>query len=145
MPITNTNGIFNTGRDITLVLIGPFGQVQLDNITGFDAKQDTVDLKSNRLDGVKMNAYLPDGWSGTISVDRGSNSLDVLMAGIEANWFAGAYTNSTMFQYVNEAGGAISVFAYDNVALKLSDAGNYQPDAIVKQTLTWTANRRRIV
>jgi hypothetical protein len=92
-----------------------------------------------------MNAYLPDGWSGTISVDRGSNSLDVLMAGIEANWFAGAYTNSTMFQYVNEAGGAISVFAYDNVALKLSDAGNYQPDAIVKQTLTWTANRRRIV
>src|SRR5581483_12350595 len=143
MANVQSQGAFNTGRDTTIVLIGPFGQVNLSNIVGFDAKQDTVDLKSNRLDGVKMNAYLPDGWSGTITVDRGDNSLDVLLAGIEQNWFAGTYTYCTMFQYVTEVGGVQTVMAYDNVAVKLGDAGNFQPDAIVKQTLNWTANRRR--
>lgn len=145
MPVSSTQGNFSVGRDVTVVLIGPFGRVTLDNVTGFDAKQDTVKLRSNRLDGVKMNADLPDGWSGSIMVDRGSNALDVLVAGIEANWFAGTYTNSTMFQYVTEVGGTQTVFAYDNVSISLSDAGNWQPDAVVKQSLAWTANRRRIV
>jgi len=147
MPISNTNGIFSTGRDISIVLQHPvFGQVQLNNITGFEAKQDTVKLKSNRLDGVKMLADLPDGWSGSLMVDRGSPALDTLMAQMEAAWIdQGSYNCATMYQYVTEVGGSQSVFIYDNVALSLDDAGNYQPDAIVKQKLGFTANRRRQV
>jgi hypothetical protein len=127
MSINNTNGTFNTGRDVSIVLVHPvFGRVQLDNVTGFDPKQDVIKLKSNRLDGVKMTASLPDGWSGSIQVDRGSPALD------------------TLYQFISEAGGAQTVAIYDNVSLSLSDAGNWQPDAIVKQRLDFEANRRRI-
>lgn len=147
MPITNTQGSFSTGRDCQIVIIHPlYGQVQLDNVTGFEVKQDVVKLKSNRLDGVKMLADLPDGWTGTLSVDRGSPSFDILMTQIEAAWIdAGIYTNATMYQYVAEVGGSQSVYIYDNVALSLDDAGNWQPDAITKQKLGFSANRRRVI
>lgn len=147
MPIAQTQGNFNTGRDCTIVVIHPiYGQVQLDNVTGFEAKQDTVKLKSNRLDGVKMLADLPDGWSGSLNVDRGTPSLDSLMANIEAAWIdQGVYNNATMYQYITEIGGAQTTWIYDNVALSLDDSGNWQPDAITKQKLGFQANRRRQV
>lgn len=147
IPIQNTQGWFNTGRDVTVVLIHPiFGQVQLNNVTGFEAKQDTVKLKSNRLDGVKMLADLPDGWSGSLMVDRGTPALDTLMAQIEAAWIdQGVYNCATMYEYITEVGGSQSTWIFDNVALSLDDAGNYQPDAIVKQKIGFQANRRREV
>lgn len=147
MPIQQTEGVFSTGRDVTVVLIHPlFGQIQLDNVTGFEAKQDTVKLKSNRLDGVKMLADLPDGWSGSLNVDRGTPSLDILTANIESAWIdQGSYSNAVMYQYVTEVGGGHTTWVYDNVALSLDDAGNWQPDAITKQKLGFTANRRRAV
>jgi hypothetical protein len=80
-----------------------------------------------------------------MEVERGNNALDLLFAQEEVNWFDnGIYANSTMFQYVTEQGGAVTTFAYDNVALKL-DSGRWAPDASVKQRLTFTANRRRVV
>lgn len=147
MPIVGTTSVFNTGRDCTIVVIHPLiGQVQLDNVTGFEAKQDTVKLKSNRLDGVKMLADLPDGWSGSLNVDRGTPSLDSLMALIEAAWIdQGVYNNATMYQYITEIGGVQTTWIYDNVALSLDDSGNWQPDAITKQKLGFQANRRRQV
>jgi hypothetical protein len=145
LPIQQTQGVFSTGRDCTIVLIHPvYGQVQLDNVTGFDAKQEVVKLKSRRLDGVKLNADLPDGWTGSLEVDRGSEALDSLFANIESSWIdAGLYQNFTMYQYVTEVGGAQTVWVYDNVAMSLADGGKWQSDAITKQRLDFTANRRR--
>jgi hypothetical protein len=146
MPIINTSGAFNTGRDCTIVLMTATGQVQLDNVTGFQSAQLTVGVKVDRLDGVQLDAELPKGWSGSLDVDRGSNSLDTLFANIEQAWISGgSYNLSTMYQYVQETDGSTTTFAYDNVAIKLADAGNYAPDAVVKQRLTFSANRRRIV
>lgn len=146
MPIVQSGGgVFNTGRDCQVVIIHPiYGQVQLDNVTGFDAKQDVVKLKSRRLDGIKLNADLPDGWSGTLDADRGTPALDSLFSQIEAAWIdGGEYANATMYQYITEVGGAQTVWAYDNVALSLPDAGRWQSDAITKQRIDFTANRRR--
>jgi hypothetical protein len=146
VPITNTNGQFNVGRDLTIVLIGPNGRVDLTNVTGFSVKQETAPIKADRLDGVQMNAELPKGWSGTIECDRGNPVVDQLFAQIEAAWFGGSgYQVSQMFQYVEEAGGGISTWAYDNVALKLDDAGDWKPDQVVKQRISFIANRRRSV
>lgn len=146
MPIILTQGSFNTGRDTTIVLIGPFGQVQLDNVTGFEARQIIQAIKVDRLDGIQLQADLPKGWEGSLDADRASNALDVLMAGIEANWFAGGNTpQSTMFQYIQESDNSMTTLSYDNVCLRLDDAGAWRPDAAVRQRLTWTANRRRIV
>jgi hypothetical protein len=146
MPIIMTNGSFNTGRDCTIVLIGPFGRVQLDNVTGFEARQVVGAIKVDRLDGIQLNADLPKGWEGSLDLDRGSNALDVLIAGIEAEWFAaGNVVNSTMFQYVEETDGSTTTFTYDSVSIRLDDSGAWRPDAAVKQRITWMANRKRIV
>lgn len=127
------------------MLIHPlYGQVQLDNVTGFDAKQDTVKLKSRRLDGIKLNADLPDGWSGSLEIDRGTASLDSLFSLLESAWIdQGVYNNFTMYQYVTELGGAQTIWIFDNVAISLGDAGKWASDAITKQKIDFTANRRR--
>lgn len=146
MPIVNTNGTFNTGRDTTVVIVGPFGQIDLQNVTGFQVQQVTQAVKVDRLDGIQLDAELPKGWTGTLDCDRGNSALDDLFSAMEGQWVAGgAYQNSTMFQYTQEASGAISTYAYDNVALKLGDAGQWRPDAAVKQQVHFTANRRRRV
>lgn len=146
MPIVSTQGAINTGRDCTVVLIGPFGRVQLDNVTGFDARQQVAKIHSDRLDGVQQMADLPKGWTGSLDVDRGSNALDILIAAIEEGWFnGGSYQNSQLFQYVAEADGGSTIFCFDNVAISLSDAGAWRPDAVTKQKLDFTANRRRVV
>jgi hypothetical protein len=146
MPIQNTQGTFNVGRDCTVVLMGPNGRVDLKNVTAFDVKQETAPLKSDRLDGVQMNAELPKGWSGSLECDRGDPTVDSLFASIESAWFnGGSYQVATMFQYISEDGGGTSTYAYDNVALKLTDAGSWKPDAVVKQTIGFIANRRRPV
>lgn len=148
MPIVQSGGgVFSTGRDCVIVIVHPtFGPVELDNVTSFDAKQDVVKLKSRRLDGVKLNASLPDGWSGSLDVDRGTPALDALANLIEAGWIdAGIYNNATMYQYITEVTGLPSIWAYDNVALSLPDAGKWAADAITKQRLDFTANRRRLI
>jgi hypothetical protein len=143
MPIIQSNGQFNTGRDCTIVLIGPFGRVQLDNVTGFEARQTVAAIKVDRLDGIQLQADLPKGWEFSLDMERSSNSLDLLMAGIEANWFnAGNIQNSTMYQYVNEADGSTTTLQYDSVCLRLDDAGNWRPDQAVRQRITGSANRR---
>lgn len=146
MAIQNTQGSFSTGRDLSIVLIGPFGRVDLPNIISFTSRQETAMVKVDRLDGIQMLAELPKGWSGTLEMERGTASVDLFMALTEAAWLdTGVYTVSTLFQYVREVNGAQSTFAYDNVGLKLDDAGDYKPDAAVRQRLSWAANRRRPV
>lgn len=146
MPIIQTQGQINTGRDCSVVVVHPaFGRIQLDNVTGFDPKQDVIKLSTKRLDGVRMTAHLPNGWSGSISVDRGTPSLDIIVAQIEAGWIdSGTYQNCTLYQFIAEAGGTQTVAIFDNVSLTLADAGNWQPDAVTKQRLDFEANRRRI-
>lgn len=146
MPIRNTQGTFNTGRDVDVVIVGPFGQIDLQNVTGFRVQQVTAPVKVDRLDGIQLDAELPKGWSGQLDCDRGNSALDDVTAAAEDQWLAGGdYQNSTLFQYVREAGGSTSCYAYDNVCLKLADAGDYRPDAAVKQQLHFSANRRRRV
>jgi len=145
MPIRNTSGAFNIGRDITLVLIGPTGQrVELPNVMGFDCKQETITLKLDRLDSVQMHAELPKGWTGSFELERGSADVDRVFAAIEQNWVAnGVYNQCQIIEYIIETDESTSTFAFDNVSLKYSDAGAWKGDASVKQKVEFTAWRRR--
>lgn len=148
--IQGTTGSFDTGKQCTLVLIGPgatpgaTSRVDLPNITGFDCKQATVNVKVDKLDGIQLNAELPKGWTGSFDLERGSSAVDDLFARIEDQWLAaGTYTAGTIYQYVDEADGSSSTYQFDNVALKLDEAGNWKSDQSVKQRISFMANRRR--
>jgi hypothetical protein len=146
MPVTNSQGAFNIGRDITVVLQSPLGQVQITNITKFDCKQETDTVKVKRMDGIVLNDELPWGWSGSIELERGDQQVDLFFANMEALWLVGGTANvSQLFSYIIETDGSTSTFAYDNVAMKLADAGSWSSDQAVKMKIDWIANRRRSV
>ena len=73
---------FSVGSDCQLVLIGPFGRVDLSHVTGFEANQLTQPVRVDRLDGVQLGAELPKGWMGNFTLDRGSSSVDDFIAQI---------------------------------------------------------------
>ncbi len=146
MPLQNASGRASLGRDISLVITGPNGRIDLPNVTSFSAKQETVNIKSSRLDGVKLNAEIPDGWTGSIENDRGNAEVDAAFAQMETDWFEGGRTaTGTIYQYITEPDGSQTAWQFDNVSMKLDNAGEWKNDATVKQTITFTANRRRRV
>lgn len=137
---------FSVGRNCQVVLLGPFGRVDLPNVMSFDAKQATQKIRVDRLDGIQLSADLPKGWNMALEVERGSVGVDQLFALAEAAWYStGAYFVSTLYQYITESNNAVTTFQYDNVALTLAESGMWRGDQTVKQRIDMFANRRQII
>jgi hypothetical protein len=134
---------FSIGSDCQLVVMGPFGRVDLAHVTGFEARQVTLSVRVDRLDGVQLGAELPKGWTGNFSLDRGSSAADKFIAQIEAAYYGGqTIPAGTLYQYVNEPDGSTSTFQFNGVVFKLTSAGAYKGDATVTQQLDFFASGR---
>jgi hypothetical protein len=134
---------FSIGSDCQLVVMGPFGRVDLAHVTGFEANQVTMAIRVDRLDGVQLGAELPKGWSGTFTLDRGSAAADDFIAAIEQAYLAGqSIPAGTLYQYVNEPDGSTSTYQFTGVVFKLASAGAYRGDAPVAQRLSFYASSR---
>ena len=143
MPIQQGAGQFNTGRDCTIVLRGPAGPVQIPNVVQFECKQETSEVKIKRMDGINLQSHLPNGWTWSLEFERGSVDVDVLIAQVEAAWYAAGVIGAfSLTQYITEAGGSTSDWQMDGVTVKLDDAGTWKGDASVRQKLSGWANRR---
>jgi hypothetical protein len=135
---------FSVGRDCQLVVMGPFGRVDLTHVTGFDSRQVTSAVRIDRIDGVQLAAELPKGWSGSFELERGSSAADDFIAAIEAAFLVGsAVPTGTLYQYVSEGDGSTSTYQYDGVAFKLTQAGMWRGDQSVKQKLDFYASSRK--
>ena len=139
MPINS----FSIGRDCQLVVLGPFGRVDLTYVTGFESRQLTQSVRLDRLDGVPMGAELPKGWEGSFDVERGTSAVDDFIAAAEQVFFAqGNLHAGTVYQYVAEVDGSTSTYQYSGVVFKLVNAGTWRGDAAVKQKLEFFATQR---
>lgn len=137
---------FTVGSDCQLVVMGPFGRVDLAHVTGFEAQQITATVRVDRLDGVQLGAELPKGWSGSFTLDRGSSAVDDFIAKIEQAYFAGQTIHGgTLYQYINETDGSVSTYQFSGVVFKLASAGAYRGDAAVMQNLDFFASTRKRV
>lgn len=137
---------FTVGSDCQVVVMGPFGRVDLAHVTGFEARQMTLTLRVDRLDGVQLGAELPKGWSGSFALDRGSSAVDDFIAQIEQAYLAGQSIGAgTLYQYVNEPDGSTSTYQFNGVVFKLTSAGVYRGDAAVTQKLDFYASGRKRV
>jgi hypothetical protein len=146
MAIANGNYSFNTGRDGSIVLRGPYGRVNIPLVTSFDSKAEYAQISSEPLTGQTLSAALPKGWSGSIGMDRGSADVDRLFAQMEAAWLNnGAYVASDLFHAITESNGSTTTFHYTSVSLTLEEAGSFKGDAIVSQKIGFRANSRVIV
>lgn len=134
---------FTIGSDCQLVVMGPFGRIDLAHVTGFEAHQMTLMLRVDRLDGVQLGAELPKGWTGTFMLDRGSSAVDDFIAQIEQAYLAGQPIGAgTLYQYVKEPNGSTSTYQFNGVVFKLTSAGAYKGDAAVTQKLDFYASAR---
>lgn len=134
---------FSVGSDCQIVVMGPFGRIDLSHVTGFEAQQLTMPVRVDRLDGVQLGAELPKGWSGTFMLDRGSSAVDDFIAQIEAAYLAGKSINSgTLYQYVTEPDGSISTYQFSGAVFKLTSSGVYKGDSAVTQRLDFYASGR---
>ncbi len=142
--MTSTN--FSVGRDCQLVVMGPYGRIDLTYVTAFDSRQLTAPVRIDRIDGTQMAAELPKGWEGHFEVERGSSAVDDFIAQAEAAFFAGsAVPAGTLYQYVNETDGSTSTYQYTGAVFKLAQAGTWKGDSSVKQRLEFFAARRTSV
>lgn len=142
---------FSTGRDCQLVVIGPTGsngeagtRVDLTHVTGFESRQQTHQIRIDRLDGVHMAAELPKGWEGSFDLERGSPAADTFIDGLEQAWHVnGLLESGTLYQYVTEADGSVTTFQFDGAVFKMTSAGQWKGDAAVRQKLDFFASRRK--
>jgi hypothetical protein len=140
MPINS----FSIGRDCQLVIMGPFGRVDLSYVTGFESRQLTQSVRLDRLDGVPMGAELPKGWEGSFEVERGTSTVDDFMAVAEQAFFTqGNLPAGTIYQYIQEVDGSTSTYQYSGVVFKVSNSGTWRGDAAVKQRLEFFATQRQ--
>jgi len=140
------NASFSVGRDCQLVVMGPYGRIDLTHVTGFESRQLTAPVRVSRIDGVQLAAELPKGWEGQFELERGSSAVDDFIARIEDAYSNGnSVSPGILYQYVNETDGSTSTYQYDGVVFKLSQAGTWRGDTSVKQRLDFFAGRRKRV
>ncbi len=142
MPI---NGL-SVGRDISLDIITPQGPLRLNKITKFTSKPEMVDEKIKPINAAPIHLRFPDGWSGSLEIERDSDTLDRYFAQIEDNYFVGlSETACTITETIIEPRDAISQYRYEGVLLKLEDAGEWEDAKSVKQKVSFVASRRKKV
>ncbi len=134
---------FSVGRDCQLVVIGPFGRVDLSHVTGFECRQLTTAVRVERIDGVQLAAELPKGWDGIFELERGSSAAEDFVAQLEAQYHVGGRPGqATLYQYINEPDGSTSTYQFQGVVFKMTQAGIWRGDAAVKQRLEFFAVQR---
>lgn len=139
MPVNN----YSVGRDLSLNINTPQGQLRVAKIVSFSSRQDTTDIKVKGLDGIIEHLVIPDGWSGQMDVERKDATLDDYFAQLETNYYAGTnLAQVSITETIKESNGRTSQYRYEGVQLKLSSAGNWSTDQTVKQQLDWMAARR---
>lgn len=135
---------FNTGRDLTLSIVGYDGVIHSFPLqTGWEAKQNTNNVKIKGLDGIVRFLDIPDGWSGTLSVDRQDSTIDEYFADLESSYYGG--TNipaATITETISNPDGSTSQFQYTGVMLRFDDAGSWKGDTNVPMKMSWVASRR---
>lgn len=144
MPVNS----FNVGRDVSFNIYDTNSQsiVSFSIVTGIDRKAEMSEVKVKGIDGIVRHAFIPDGWRGTIEVDRADASVDNWFAYLEELYFSGRNVlGGNIQETITEVDGSISQWIYDRVAFKLTDAGAFKGDSAVKMKIEFAGSRRRRV
>jgi hypothetical protein len=138
---------FSLGKDVTLQVITATGTLNLPaTVTAFDTKPQYNKLRRKGMDGVVRGANIPDGWEGTIQLDRHDSVVDDFFAAAEAGFYSGENSfTASILETIDEISGGTSQYRYTGVTLSFDDAGNKQGDNVITQTIGFFASRRQKV
>lgn len=137
---------YSVGRDISLNVMTPNGQLVINKITGFNSKQETSKQKVKRLDGITDSLRFFDGWNGSFDVERSDSIVEDYFIQLEANYFAGLNEQpATIMETITNPDGSVSQYRYERVILSLDDAGSWKGDSSVKIKVSFEAARKKQV
>lgn len=139
MPV---NG-YTVGRDITISVQTPSGVLTLNGVTKFTKKRDSTTKKVKKIDGKTDTLNFPDGWSGTIDIERQDSTVDDYFAAVEAGYYAGQNSlPGSITETTTEVSGATTQYQYTATVLNLTNAGDAMADETVKLKIDWTSQQR---
>ncbi|PXX42214.1 hypothetical protein [Aquitalea magnusonii] len=141
-----SQGQFSTGRDVSLDFITAAGPLRIPGLKDFSSKQDVQEKKIKLINGQTRHQRFFDGWSGSFEAERMNSAIDDYFASLEENYFAGLpETPITITETIQEPDGSVTQWRYEDVLLKLDDAGKWAGDSTISQKLSFVASRRRKV
>lgn len=138
---------FNVGKDCQVIIVmAGYGPLTLDHVIEFQAEQLSHEVTLPRLNDVPLFRYLPNGWRGRFTIDRGSSNAEDVISAIEAGYWAGArLPTGQVFQYISEVLGSTSTYMFDNCTIRLSEGGQWRAQSATRQTLEFSASTKRRV
>lgn len=136
---------FSLGRDLSLDIVDPQqGLLRFPIRTGWDVKAIYHEIDSVALDAVHRHRDIPSGWQGTLDLDRADNTVDAYFAAFEANFYNGAdQPKLTITESIKERDGSISQYRYENVTIRLEDAGGWKGNDKRTLRVAFNAERRK--
>lgn len=135
---------FSLGKDVTLNITVPGSSLPLPvTVTAFEARPQTVKIRRTGMDAVNRGANVPNGWEGSIELDRHDSTIDDFFAAAEAGFYAGqnSYTAQIM-ETISEIDGSTSQYRYTGVCLNLDEAGKKQGDKEINMVIGFFASKR---
>ena len=148
MAVNITNA-FNTGRDVSVVLMHPLapgGRLDFEIVTDFDAKVSYHDIKITGLDGYTRTKHVPDQGMISFTVERNNAVMDAFCWTLWRSYKdSGRLPDGKIYQYVRELDGSTTTTEYNGVAFKVDDLGSFKKDSQVTQKLTGTFMDARVV
>jgi hypothetical protein len=137
---------YSIGRDVSLKVTTSGGPLTINQITGFNTKQETSKQKVKRLDGVTDSLRFFDGWSGSFDVERSDGVVEDYFIALEANFFTGINEiPATILETIANPDGSTSQYRYERVILSLDQAGDWKGDSTVKIKVSFEAGRKKKV
>ena len=134
---------YTIGRNAQVVLLWQGTRIDLPNVTEFRSAAEYKRQRVDPLNSIPVEFSTPSGHRGTIMVDRKDATVEALFAAIEAAfWNAGQIGQGTLYAYITNTDGSISTFEYTGVSIELADAGSYQQEAVVRQSIAFFAAQK---
>lgn len=100
----------------------------------------------NLMRGLKIDLPFNHGWTGGFTIQRTNSSLDQYWSALEAAVRAGvAYPTFTIIQRIRETDGTKTQLTFLNTLVTYDDAGTYENEAGVVQSLNITAPVREVI
>lgn len=141
MPINGQS----IGKDVSIDIVTARGNfvIPASAITSFEMSPDTTSEKRKGLDGVARFALHPDGWKGTMEIDRFNSDVEDYWAQFEADYYAGINTSTaTALETITEADGSTSQYRYTGLVIQLDTLGSRSADKVITSKVSLMASRR---
>ena len=133
---------YSIGRDCRVTFLWNGSRIDLRDVTGFQAIQQTRTQRADPLNGMPVVFNTPNGWSGTFTIARANANLDELVAAIESSfWNAGIIGSGTIYQYISEPDGSVTTWEYLNVSMTL-ETDRWQAEGMIHQSVHFFASTR---